>query len=161
MNENGVGGIPRVDPTDEKGLLALEETLAEAEEMVNSMRAWSDETRKECKSKVAQKMELTKNMAEFSSNLAKLKGRMCDSFIFCIDGIWIIGGSLLMMDNFPSLNDPAEIFHTGTHENRFLSRKILKKWTEIFFILTQVYRSFFGFREIAFVWTTTTPTTTH
>lgn len=63
-----------VDPTDEKGLLALEETLKEAEEMVNSMRAWSDETRKECKSKTAQKMELTKNMAEFSSNLAKLNG---------------------------------------------------------------------------------------
>ena len=67
-----------------------------------------------------------------------------------------------MMENFPSLNEAAEILYTGTRENRFLRRKSLKNRTGncsrnagIFFILPHVYSFFFGFHEIAFVWTTT------
>ena len=35
-----------------------------------------------------------------------------------------------MRDNFPYLNEAAEILYTETHENRFLSLKILKKQPE-------------------------------
>ena len=47
-----------------------------------------------------------------------------------------------MMENFPSLNEAAEILYTGTRENRFLRRKSIKRRkenslrnTEISFIL--------------------------
>ena len=86
--------------------------------------------------------------------------------VFVTDGV-LIGGMLFTMDNFPSLNEAAKIFYTGTHENRFLRRKILKKRTEnclrntgFFFILPLIYRFSCGFHEILLVWTTT-PTPTH
>ena len=52
-----------------------------------------------------------------------------------------------MMDKVLFLNEAAKIFYTGTHENRLLRHKNLKKRAEncsrntgIFFILPQVYR---------------------
>ena len=48
-----------------------------------------------------------------------------------------------MLDDFPPLNDPAEILYTGTHENRFLKCKSLKKLTKKFIYEIPKFSSFY------------------
>eukprot|EP00397_Hematodinium_sp_SG-2012_P002104 GEMP01002110.1.p1 GENE.GEMP01002110.1~~GEMP01002110.1.p1 ORF type:complete len:1168 (+),score=369.00 GEMP01002110.1:58-3561(+) len=63
-----------VEPVDEAGIIALQTTIQEGEEMVVNLRTWSDETRKECQTKTVKKSDFGRSLTELSANLAKLNG---------------------------------------------------------------------------------------
>ena len=87
---------------------------------------------------------------------ARIKGTMlCRGRIWCPQPKNLIGRRLFMMDNFPSQRGRENFLYRNQRTENCLRN------TGIFFILPQVYRFFFGFHEIAFVWTTTPPPTTH
>ena len=72
-----------------------------------------------------------------------------------------IGGRLFAVGNFPPLIEAAEIAITGTIENLSLVLKVSKNEQGVIYEVpgfsrsTPIIQFFFGFREIAFAWTTT------